>query len=352
MFAPTTPCASSNATRSVYARSRRRGFTLVELLVVIAIIGILIALLLPAVQAAREAARRSHCANNMKQLGLAFQNYVSTHNCLPAGSIRDFEKWGNEFLSGPRTPWLIHIYPFLEQTPAWDEFDFQDASPKHLGWLWAHTSNSVGPAAPTAQVVPTLLCPSDGLGGEKFVMSTASAGEWGTYAVNNYLAFFGNVDVARTLDGKGNHQRHAFGFNVFTKIREITDGTSHTMLLGEYLSGIASQKRYVGPSGPNDYRGMNFGDNPSQSMIFTRFGPNTTMPDRIWGPQCYNVPEKNLPCAAGPSGGGFASSRSRHPGGVHVLLADGSIQFIEDTIDLDVWQRMGAIADGEPVVLE
>ena len=118
MFAPTTPCASSNATRSVYARSRRRGFTLVELLVVIAIIGILIALLLPAVQAAREAARRSHCANNMKQLGLAFQNYVSTHNCLPAGSIRDFEKWGNEFLSGPRTPWLIHIYPFLEQTPA------------------------------------------------------------------------------------------------------------------------------------------------------------------------------------------------------------------------------------------
>ena len=331
-------------------RLRPSAFTLVELLVVITIIGILIALLLPAVQAAREAARRAQCANNVKQLGLAFHNYHAAHGSFPPGTIRDYDKWGGHPHAGPRTPWLIHLYPYLEQKAAFDRFDFNLGH--SLGWTWAQTANSVGPGAATGVVVSTLLCPSDGKGGDQFTMVDGST-VWGTYASNNYLAFFGNVDEGHSMTLQLPHEPHAFGYNRPTRIRDIVDGTSNTMLVGEYLTGVESMKAYNSPSGPNDYRGLNFGDNPSQTMVFTTFTPNTSIHDRIWGPQCYNRPELNLPCVAATGSGqtsdATVASRSRHPGGVHVGMGDGSVQFISETISLINWQALGSIGGGELV---
>ena len=137
----------------------RMGFTLVELLVVITIIGILIALLLPAVQSAREAARRIQCGNNLKQLALAVLNYEAAFGCFPPGAINESFPCGK-----PRTAWTVHLYPFLEQQNVYDRFDFC-AAPGCGGAVWTNPINSQGIDPPTAAVISGLLCPSDGRGG-------------------------------------------------------------------------------------------------------------------------------------------------------------------------------------------
>ena len=334
----------------------RRGFTLVELLVVIAIIGILIAMLLPAVQAAREAARRAHCTNNLKQLGLAMHNYHSAQRCFPPGSIRDFGAYPSVTpRDGPRTPWLFGVYPFLEEAPAFEKVEVSTSVDN--GCWWVRTSNSVGPNAPTSVVVSTLLCPSDGLGGTRFTMQTNTT-VFGTYALNNYLAFFGNVDEHHTFTAKAPHKRHAFGFNNPLRVSHVTDGTSKTLLLGEYLTGVEAEKRWHPEGVNNDYRGMNFGDNPSQTMIFTAYTPNSSVPDRMANSaQCYNRPELNLPCEGATFvqaswSNGMATSRSRHPGGAHFCLADGSVRFVAENVDNQTYRVQCTRNGGEPLSLD
>jgi prepilin-type N-terminal cleavage/methylation domain-containing protein len=337
--------------RLVRLRKHSTGFTLVELLVVIAIIGVLIALLLPAVQAAREAARRMQCGNNLKQLGLSLQNYHSANRTLPIGSLRNLTT-GNScpVFAPPRSPWLVGLYPFIEEASAHEMFDFKNVSSG--GLYWTGTANSIGPNSATAQVISGLQCPSDGMGGTSFRVADGST-EYGTYAVNNYLAFFGNHTDGHALANAAPHVPHAFGFNRPTRLDKITDGTSHTMLLGEYLSGVEEKKGYFAPE-PSDYRGMNFGDQPSQTMIFTRLTPNSIDPDVIWQWQCYNRPELNLPCVQGASSctdklalDGHAAARSRHTGGVQVVFGDGSVHFMTDEVELTVWQALGSISGGE-----
>ncbi len=142
-------------------RRHRVGFTLVELLVVIAIIGVLVALLLPAVQAAREAARRTQCTNNLKQLGLALHNYHDTHRVFPLGVLQS--NLGSEF-AYPRLTWAIHLYPYLEQQPTYDQFDFE-CRPGH-DRIMDCTQNAATRDAPAAHVVPAMLCPSDARGAQ------------------------------------------------------------------------------------------------------------------------------------------------------------------------------------------
>ncbi len=317
-----------------------RGFTLVELLVVIAIIGILVALLLPAVQSAREAARRTQCLNNLKQLGVALHNHHSAQGRFPRGfTCGDgtgvcASRYG---FVDPQLSYLVWLYPFLEETSNFDNMDLSTS------WydptLWTD--------AMRATPVQTLFCPSDGMGGN--VVTVPPPHNW-DISKSNYLAFFsGNVhgDLKRADIDKKPSRLAAFGLNRGSRIRDIVDGTSHTMLMSEYLTGVEST--------PADVRGFFMTCQAGGSLLFTKTTPNSSAPDVLvgwgynWCRTGMNRPDLNLPCAPGfsPPITNTATARSRHPGGVHVLSADGSVRFVGDTIGIDIWRAMVTIDGGE-----
>ena len=328
----------SSARRTEKLESIRRGFTLVELLVVIAIIAILIALLLPAVQAAREAARRIQCTNNMKQVGLALHNYHSTVGKFPPGFI---VTWGPWVHNGPETPYMVHLFPYLE---AGNQYELMDLNLSWKQGLW--------PDEATGTVIPTLLCPSDGFG----VTVVPRGGIRGccpqepAMAKSNYLAFFTGQQFSDTLDDEENPNRAAFGMNRGARIAHITDGTSNTMLFAEYLTGTET-----------DDRGIFYTWQAGYAFLSTRVTPNNTAPDRLIGGVCFEVgdtppitdmPEMNLPCETVSLNASSACSRSRHPGGVNILLADGSVQFVGETIELGIWRSLTTITGGDIVRLD
>ena len=181
----------------------RKAFTMIELLVVIAIIGVLLALLLPAVQQVREAARRTTCRNNLKQIGLALHGFHEVHNRFPLGS----ENAKPTLLAGPRITYMISLYPLLEQKPAFDRWDpTAPGTPDPFGGSvpWCASVNSLGDDAVTAVVVPSLLCPSDGMGGT----TSTRVGFW-TSCHSNYLAFCGDDNYAAILPGAVPMERRA-----------------------------------------------------------------------------------------------------------------------------------------------
>jgi prepilin-type N-terminal cleavage/methylation domain-containing protein/prepilin-type processing-associated H-X9-DG protein len=315
---------------------RWTAFTLVELLVVIAIIGILIALLLPAVQAARETARRAECGNNLKQLALAMLNYESAVKAFPPGALN--QSFPCKY---PRTTWAIHLYPYLEQQSIFDRFNFRLPGGTG-GALWTNPENSMGVAAPTAAVVPGLLCPSDGQGGTVHHHMSGC----GNFARGNYAGFFGNLDYGSAQPPvSAFHRPAAFAFNASVRLRDVIDGTSTSLAFGEILTGVNAD---------NDYRGVHWYDHVATSQVFTKYPPNTRSPDVIlpmWCTGTTNRPELNLPCVGGASDQrtDTAACRSRHPGGVQVSFCDGSARLLSDSTDLTVWQALGSIAGGEAV---
>jgi prepilin-type processing-associated H-X9-DG protein len=164
----------------------------------------------------------------------------------------------------------------------------------------------------------------------------------GTWNHSNYLAFFGDRNFGAGLPGvTPPNRRAAFGINFGANLTEITNGngTSQTMIFGEYLTGLPQQEA------PYDLRGVHWIDIPGMSQLYTYAAPNSASPD-LFNPSeryCYNRPELNLPCTGGGLNDLTAASRSRHPGGVNVLKADGSVLFVSQNIDLATWQTMGAI---------
>lgn len=318
------------------------GFTLVELLVVIAIIGTLVALLLPAVQAAREAARRSQCSNNLKQLALATHNHVGAYRQFPQGCRNQTFPFGK-----PRQGWYPYILPYLEEQNVLTKYDFnlnKQANGTYSADVNYGTANSATATSPTNALVTTMLCPSDiGITNAQFT--------WGYFSFGNYPAVFGGL----TLGGADPltilpTQRAAFGVNFGATFADFRDGTSKTMIYAEYLrsTGETNSSGQVA-----DQRGMLWqSDEPGGGSVFTALSPNSSTKD-IFYPSwwCIDRSERNLPCTIGNSTGTdhTAGARSLHPGGAIVAMGDGSVQFVDDSIALSIWQAMATIAGGEVV---
>lgn len=301
-------------------QSRKRGFTLIELLVVIAIIAILIALLLPAVQQAREAARRSTCKNNLKQLGLAFHNYLDTHRVLPYG-------WAWDDGAGPltrsRETWMQQLLPYFDQAPLFNAYMEEDFS-------YVHGSTH------RFTVIPVLVCPSN--------PQTS-----GFHFRGNYGVSAGSTDASwRSSTGNG-----MFYYRSRTKFSDVTDGTSNTIMAGE---GVArpSGSTALHPWGEvGNYWGG--GCSHHGAAFNNAEPPNSPVPDCNY--TCANYELGQFPCAgynAGPvscTAPARTYARSYHVGGVHVLMADGAVRFVSENIDLGTWQAI-ATRGGEEVVGE
>jgi len=316
----------------------RRAFTLVELLVVIAIIAVLIALLLPAIQRVRESASRTSCSNNIKQVALALHAHHDAKRRFPAGILN---KPGQLF-TYPRTTWTVHLFPYLEQKVIFDLTDLS-ASAGPGDAVWTNPANCKGASPATQQALAVLLCPSDS-GPKTHYHPDIQA----NYSRGNYAGFFGNMTAGAAARNSLGHLAAVFRTNVGVKLTQITDGSRNTMMLGETLRGVDGNDR--------EYRGVFWYDHVGTNQIFTTNLPNSNSADVLfpgWCPQDLNLPKQNLPCSAGASDGSnnTAASRSRHGGGVNTAMADGSVQYITDSIDLTVWRGLGSINGNELVSL-
>jgi len=293
---------------------RKKGFTLVELLVVIAIIGILIALLLPAVQAAREAARRMQCTNNLKQLALSTHNYHDTNKMFPMG-VNGASARLRRFC------WVQSLFPFVEQSALYD--GILDLDPVWIMDIPGSLKNSP---------IDGFVCPSN--------LRNAEGGNGGSRAggygfKGSYLACGGSNNLNHNEELNG-----AFYANENLAMADLSDGTSNTLIFSE---GVARLKSDNGWGGAGSYWGGAWWGGCGFS---TEYPPNTSVADQTYA--CRGSTPQ-FPCT---SVGGDATrlrnfARSLHPGGVNVALGDGSSRFISDSVNVATYQALGTVRGGE-----
>jgi len=345
-------------------QKNRKGFTLIELLVVIAIIAVLISLLLPAVQSAREAARRAQCVNNLKQIGLAMHNYESAYGAFPQGMRGCC--WGS---------WLIPVLPYVEQTAlfnAWNAYGNNSGAPGTVDGNFRYAG--VCNITVTSARVNAYMCPSDpnnllttGIGqtlnGQRFNVTS-----------QNYVVNFGNITMQQGSVVNGTMQPQftdpsqqnkvipfmgaPFGdvgspnpdisgaggigaTNGIVRMSSITDGLSNTMMVSETL---------VGQSGASyDLRGF------SHWAYAANFSglrtPNSKDKDWMQSSGYCNWPAimSNPPCQGGPGGLVIIGARSKHPGGVNVTFCDGSVKFIKDSVNIVTYNALSSSKGGEVI---
>jgi prepilin-type N-terminal cleavage/methylation domain-containing protein/prepilin-type processing-associated H-X9-DG protein len=333
----------------------RRGFTLIELLVVIAIIAVLIALLLPAVQAAREAARRMQCTNNLKQLGLAMQNYHDVNGSYPIGRM-GINVPGATYPNGGtatnnRRTWTFGLMPFVEQGAIFNSINYT--------FGFSHASNMT--------IIQTTInvyhCPSDPQSFTMEVGTTASKRYEGNYVVNWGNSHFTQADTAGGTGGSNwnypdpwttnplSAQFGAvkflgapFGYNASRPISYLTDGTSNTLMMSEVIVGVDQTSAIL------DVRGDIYNDDQVCTTFMTFTTPNSKIYDV--GGYCAYPFGLNPPCYVlnkGPAGynATFNAARSLHAGGVNALKCDGSVAFFKDSVAVPTWRALGTAQGGE-----
>lgn len=346
----------------------RAAFTLVELLVVIAIIGILIALLLPAVQAAREAARRSQCTNNLKQIGLGLHNHHDVYNRLPPGGATYIQPWG-QYVStseaGWGASWMVFILPYVEQQSMYSQLDFTVSSPG-----WGHDPTNV---VIVNKVIPPYRCPSSpfdkqtwgNLSSQGKTMLVTYPGIAG--AVNGLIPGYtetrqsqGGSSAGCCSGGIAGGGGVLFPFSQLT-FANISDGTSNVMAVSEQGDFLITLNGTKQPWGAGTIHGWFIGAHGGSPTVDRRppnYFNNGDARHFNMATVRYNINQKkgwpDDPGNCGSLGvcnnvGNNIPLNSAHPGGVNALLCDGSVRFLSDTTDLAIVARLATRDDGQTV---
>jgi prepilin-type N-terminal cleavage/methylation domain-containing protein len=315
---------------------KRGGFTLVELLVVVSIISILIALLLPAVQAAREAARCTHCANNLKQLSLGMQTYHQLLAELPPGTIY----WaGQNRASGNENRWVndhgwySQIGPYIDQEGWFRLFDFTKSM--------CNTANT----NPRKHKIPLFACPDDGLRQNEWSSGNYSRVR-GNYAVN-----WGNTNYGQSTKGGVEFGGAPFCPRSSSRFADVVDGLSNTLLMAE----VVTIHPWDGYGGPISEISVCLGGHTFNGWLT----PNSTAGDDVadvdyhTGGRDISLNRMPMPNYTGTNDAAFLAqsfaARSHHSTGVHVALCDGSVRFVSDMIDLTTWRALSTSEGREAI---
>jgi prepilin-type N-terminal cleavage/methylation domain-containing protein/prepilin-type processing-associated H-X9-DG protein len=349
---------------------RRRGFTLIELLVVIAIIAVLIALLLPAVQMAREAARRSQCKNNLKQIGLALHNYHDVYNVFPNGNMnwRWYATPGTTYgpagstLNGNFAP-QTSLLPFMEYASLFNAFNFA-TNP----WPGTGSGGNIFNVTAISYRVETFLCPSDVTQPVAWIGVTAGVIGQNNYPGNNYRWNMGRAGIQISREGLFSRSDRVKG------VRDCNDGTTFTAAFSERVMGssfygtLTDKNSWYGfavdpgvPALPTDITGRLkiFHDNcqvfpgpynnryPNSGGFWAIAAGRYTAYNHTMSPNqksCFNSLR-----VAGGSTRGATTATSFHPGGVNVLMVDGTVRYVSDSVDLDVWWALATTSGQETI---